>query len=200
MNPKRVEAVLKRLRAERKQMTEFTQRVWEPEQDELAAQDLMKQWDQGGETQARITAGLELGPGAFREEVYQKLLAVIKSDHEHCEVWRNDTYQVAIYNKDKPIHKDWPRMIHLSIKRIDREVIRDWRELQMIKNRLIGRENEAVELFPAESRRVDMANQYHLWVLADPKKRFPFGFSEGLVADAVEGSLSKQRPLEQTKG
>jgi len=174
---------------------EFERRVWEPEQDALSAADLIKHYDDP-ELRDKLIAGLELTPGVSREVVLAKLLTVIRTDHEHCEIWRNDTYQVAIYNKDRPQVKGWPRMIHLSIKRIDREIIRDWRELQMIKNRLIGRENEAVELFPAESRRVDLANQYHLWVLADPKMRFPFGFTEGLVADHIEGSLSKQRPLE----
>lgn len=119
-------------------------------------------------------------------------------DRNQYEIWRNDTYQVAIYNKDEP-QPGWPKMIHLSIKRIDREIIRDWRELQEIKNRLIGRENEAVEIFPAESRRVDMANQYHLFVLANPKLRFPFGFMDGYMADPIEGSMSKQRPLNETK-
>jgi hypothetical protein len=38
-----------------------------------------------------------------------------------------------------------------------------------------------VELFPAESRLVDTANQYHLWVMADAEYRFPFGYQRRLV-------------------
>jgi hypothetical protein len=89
----------------------------------------------------------------------------------------------------------WPQMHWLSIKRRDKAPIHDWRDLQRIKNDLIGEENEAVELYPAESRLCDSANQYHLWVLADPELRFPFGYNERFVAEGNwEGS--KQRPFE----
>jgi len=53
-------------------------------------------------------------------------------------------------------------MLHLSIKRLDKHPVRDWRHFQRIKNELIGEENEAVELYPAQSRLVDTTNQYHL--------------------------------------
>ncbi len=96
---------------------------------------------------------------------------------------------------------------HLSIKRLDREIIRDWRELQRIKNDLCGAELEAVELFPRESRKVDMSNQYHLYVMPEGYT-FPFGFVERGVMDPwsmkrqAKESLdihllsAKQRPFE----
>lgn len=88
-------------------------------------------------------------------------------------VWKNDIYQVAVF--------DLPEgAVHLSIKRIDRAAIHDWRHLQQIKNELCGPEREAVEIYPAESRLVDTANQYHLWVLP-PDMRVPFGFEKRLV-------------------
>ena len=87
--------------------------------------------------------------------------------------WLNDTYQVDI--REHIIDRDWPPMWWLSIKRRDKEWIHDWRELQEIKNQLIGPENEAVELYPAESRVIDGANQYHLYCFQDPKLRLPFG-------------------------
>jgi hypothetical protein len=180
-------------------MNEFQRMAQDDREFVKAAEDMMKLLDREPE-RSTLLKGLDLPQDATREAVYDRLLETIRKDHERYEVWRNDTYQVAIYNKDKPPVPSWPRMVHLSIKRIDREIIRDWRELQEIKNRLIGRENEAVELFPAESRKVDMANQYHLFVLADPTKRFPFGFTEGFIADQLEGSYSKQRPLTETKG
>lgn len=111
--------------------------------------------------------------------------------HEE-EVFRNSTYQVARRNLSK--------MIHLSIKRIDREPIHDWRDLQEIKNMLTDPEFEAVEIYPAESRRVDSANQYHLWVFPDTKYRLPFGFNERLVTEDVGKSQAKQRPFEKKKG
>ena len=73
---------------------------------------------------------------------------------------------------------------HLSIKTHDKEPISDWRDMQTIKNELIGKEYEAVELYPAESRLVDTANQYHLWVMEKPLDEggyFPFGFHDRLV-------------------
>jgi hypothetical protein len=57
------------------------------------------------------------------------------------------------------------KTVHLSIKRFDRGPVRDWRHLQQIKNEVVGPEAEAFEIFPAESRLVDTANQYHLWAI-----------------------------------
>ena len=62
-------------------------------------------------------------------------------------------------------------MIYLSIKRHDQAAIRAWRDLQRIKNELVGPECEGMEIFPAESRKLDGANQFHLWVSADPQRR-----------------------------
>ena len=103
-------------------------------------------------------------------------------------------YQVASY--EVPCIADnsmMPDIIHLSIKRRDREPVADWRVMQAIKNCLVGPECEAVELYPAESRKVDGANQYHLWCLDSSESRFPFGFTERQVSyDEVGGT--KQRP------
>jgi hypothetical protein len=111
------------------------------------------------------------------------------------EVWVNDCYQVAIRPADSYGEKGWPSMVHLSIKRLDRAPIHDWRDLQAIKNQLVGPENEALELYPAESRCVDSANQFHLWVCRDPTIRFPFGFPGRYVSDTDLLGKSKQRPL-----
>lgn len=70
--------------------------------------------------------------------------------------WLNDTYQVEV--REHCPGRDWPPMLWLSIKRRDKEWIHDWRELQEIKNQLIGPEHEAVELYPSESRVIDGAN------------------------------------------
>jgi hypothetical protein len=85
-------------------------------------------------------------------------------------------------------------MAHLSIKRIDKAPIRNWRDLQRIKNELCGPECDAVEIFPRESQLVDTANQFHLWVFATYE--FPFGFKDGrLIADIKMGN-SVQEPFE----
>lgn len=88
-------------------------------------------------------------------------------------------------------------MIHLSIKRLDRDTIHDWRDLQRIKNELIGAEHEAVELYSAESRLVDTTNQYHLWVLSDPKAAFPFGWTSRLVSDKASVGMARQRSRQE---
>ena len=108
------------------------------------------------------------------------------------EVWLNDTYQVNI--RRHPPTEDTPAIIHLSVKRIDKQPVHDWRDMQQIKNELTDPEFEGVELFPAESRLVDTANQYHIWVIAEKGFRVPVGFPGRLVnyESGVNGAV--QRP------
>lgn len=120
-------------------------------------------------------------------EVYTAIEKHLKWSWERP-TWRNDVYQVAVFDDGE--------IIHLSIKRNDRNPIHDWRDLQEIKNMLVGPENEAIELYPAESRRVDSANQYHLFVWKDPNYRIPIGFQTRLVNEGIIAG-SKQRPFEK---
>lgn len=48
----------------------------------------------------------------------------------------------------------------------DRAPIRDWRVGQRVKNELVHPEAEAIELYPAESRLMDEANEY--WLIVYP--------------------------------
>jgi hypothetical protein len=125
-------------------------------------------------------------PGAPKQ-IIKKMMEEIRSQ----EVWMNDTYTVSIddANRVSPVHPDFPEMLWLSIKRNDRQPIHDWRDLQEIKNMLVGEENEACELYPAKSRTVDTANQYHLWVFKDKTVKFPFGFREGVVDYDLAGKV-----------
>ena len=113
-------------------------------------------------------------------------------------IWRNDVYTVML-RKVRP-QDPFGEILWLSIKRNDREVAHDWRDMQRIKTELVGAEFEAVELYPAESRHVDTANQYHLWVFASGYK-LPFGFTERVVAGVVTKTgnpdldAAKQRPF-----
>ncbi len=86
-------------------------------------------------------------------------------------------------------------MFWLSIKRNDKMPIHDWRDLQEIKNMIIGPEYEAVELYPAEERVVDETNQFHLFVMGDPEFRWNFGYSKGskIYSAIIPGSA--QRPF-----
>lgn len=108
------------------------------------------------------------------------------------EVWLNDTYQVNV-RRMKAADEGAPDMVHLSIKRRDKAPVTDWRDKQAIKNQLVGPECEGVELYPAESRMVDTANQYHLWCIADPTFRFPFGWQKRFVRNESGGG-AVQRP------
>jgi hypothetical protein len=91
-------------------------------------------------------------------------------------IYENNLYHVEIVYGQP--------FIHLDIHRVDRGPCKNWDHFQQIKNELIGPEHEAVELFPAESRLVNTAHEYHMWVHADPGYRFPFGFGVRWVLDA----------------
>ena len=112
------------------------------------------------------------------------------------EIWVNDKYQVNI---DRSIVSNNTSWIHLSIKTHNKEPARDWREFQQIKNELVVPEHEGIELYPADSRVVDTSNQFHIWVLADPKIRMPVGWQDGLQTN-TESHGSKQRPTGEHHG
>ena len=120
--------------------------------------------------------------------------AHIKASKESL-VAMNDTYQVLISKVKAPFGEANGDMAWLSIKRRDKEVIHDWREMQEIKNLIVGPENEGFEIYPAESRLVDTSNQYHLWVFVNPKVRMPVGWAkrEVLTPEQIEGTGAKQR-------
>ncbi len=87
-------------------------------------------------------------------------------------VMLNTKYQVII--------REYPWLNNLVIKHLSIRNIPDsdhhvWQEFQLIKDELCGVNCEAVELYPAQSRLIDFANQYHLWVLPSGA-RFPIGF------------------------
>lgn len=105
-------------------------------------------------------------------------------------VFVNKIYEVWVQRVQTP--EGWPAIDWLSIKRLDRRAIHDWRELQRIKNELCGPEREAVEIYPAESRKVDTSNQFHLWVFEEGS-RLPFGYSSRCVVDESDARASEIR-------
>jgi hypothetical protein len=112
-------------------------------------------------------------------------------------VFKNSRYMVTCCRVLAP--EPFGNMIWLSIKRLDREPIHDWRDLQRIKNELCGPECEAVELYPAESRNHDTSNQMHLWVTR-PEFQYPFGYKHRVQVEHPEDDpmavWAKQRPWE----
>jgi hypothetical protein len=115
---------------------------------------------------------------------------------------RNNHYQVDLMEIEPA--EPFGRIIWLSVKRTDRRSMHDWRDLQQIKNMVVGSDIEAVEIYPAENRHVDTSNQYHLWCFPDGY-RLPFGYGERLimVPDHADGSnhqsLSRQRPFRRAE-
>ena len=107
--------------------------------------------------------------------LWEKSLCVEKSLQAMAAV---DVYENDIYHVDVNYE---PPYAHLAIRRHDGLPCKEWLHFQQIKNEIIGTENEAMELFPAESRLVDSSEQYHLWVNTDPKFRFPMGFRSRYV-------------------
>ena len=67
----------------------------------------------------------------------------------------------------------WGILDHLWVRRHDEKPL-TWRELQRVKNELVGKERVAVEVYPPVSQVVDCANIYHLWVFEEGFE-LPFG-------------------------
>lgn len=102
--------------------------------------------------------------GCGRDEAVRLL-----SPENAAEHWQNSTFLVLKYS----LGSGW---FKLRIERRDGEPIaREWRLFQDIKNQLLGPECEALELYLAESRKVDAANMYHLYGVEDPGARFNVG-------------------------
>lgn len=115
-------------------------------------------------------------------------------DTGDCVLFHNSHYHVHVrYLNGAGNHAGW---LHLSIRHNDRRAVRDWRQFQRIKNELAGVEREALEIYPAESRLVDEANSYHLWVMPEGEK-VPVGWNVGRMvmtsAEAAEAG-ARQRP------
>jgi len=127
--------------------------------------------------------------GMTREEAEAQIRAVLE-DEDKQPIFMNDIYTVTI--RDAKVDPSLPPMMHLSVKRTDRNPIdiNHWRILQEIKNMIVGEQHEAVELYPCDSRVIDTANQYHLWVYAQENRPFPFGF---FAPKTVTDSKSAER-------
>ncbi len=131
-----------------------------------------------------------------------------KRDFSRADIWANDIYEAEVRTRIGIGPYDDPPETYsrinaktswLSIKRYDRQPIKDWRDLQAIKNDICGPEAEGLEIYPAESRKVDMANQYHMFVVYDG--HVPFGFNYGKPEVDYDGHfLKKNEDIMGTKG
>lgn len=111
------------------------------------------------------------------------------------EMASNHLYTATVYrNEDGVINC-------LSVKRNNKRAVSDWRHLQQIKNELAGRDVEAIQLFPAQDRVVDTANQVWLFCFP-PGVRLPVGFPEGAIGGPDEAVTvgASQRAFEPGLG
>lgn len=162
-------------------MKPLEQAYYDPVEVEQNIQAYIQKW-KDGMTELRQ----HFGPTLVDAE--KQIRAFFKQMGEEEMVFKNDVYQVAV-------RRVGDTNFHLSIKRIDRQPIHDWRDLQEIKNQILGPECEAVELYPAESRRVDTANQFHLWGTMDESFRFPLGWNSGRIVTEESIGQSVNRPI-----
>ena len=111
--------------------------------------------------------------------------------------WVNDIYRAEVHPIEAPMLSQGPNPLNvteLSITRHDKEAIYNWRHFQFIKNDIFGEEREALELYPAESRLMDSANTYWLYVLPEGIT-VPFGFRDGRFVQDSQDPRVKQEPL-----
>jgi hypothetical protein len=80
-------------------------------------------------------------------------------------VYRNGLFIVQVFGDSN----SWGAT-KVMIRWLDARPVHDWMLFQRIKNDLFGPERIAIEVYPAESHKVDVANIYWLWIL-------PVGFS-----------------------
>jgi len=116
----------------------------------------------------------------------EHLLKLVPQDARKPEMlYENSRYWVFRFTTPFPGGRT---LVELTIRNKDQSAKHDWREFQRIKNELLGPEEEAVELYPAESRLTDTKNEFRLWCIRG--MRFPIGWNEREISEASE----RQRP------
>jgi hypothetical protein len=121
--------------------------------------------------QTRRKAGSEFAALAMKrdwgkwEDIDFEKTAILPIPKGLVRFYKNNLYTVQVYLADRGIKR-------ALIRRNDETTKVSWRDKQRIKNELFGEGAIAVEVFPPESRLIDDANIYWLWVL--PKDNYPF--------------------------
>jgi hypothetical protein len=122
---------------------------------------------------------------AVTGENYADVLKVAQTEYETAEVWNNHFFRAVV--RRYPVEAG-VAVVHLSVihNKLGSKIF--WDDLQRVKNELVGPECEAVELFPAESRKVDVGDMRHLWCTTDTSYRYPLGF---MARDGEAAELKK---------
>lgn len=102
------------------------------------------------------------------------------------EFWVSETYIVFVASAERMGLSQSPTpVLWLRVFRRDGTRIRHhWRELQRIKNELVGPDHVGMEIYPREQDLQDGENSYHLWVFAEPGAALPWGLRAGRNAGA----------------
>jgi hypothetical protein len=111
---------------------------------------------------------LEIENGKFPVVLQRQSFPASLAPPKCIEVWRSRWFLVQVYAEQ-------PGLLRASVcrTRIDSDTGRwrdgiAWEDLQLIK-REIGRGHlDAVEIFPADSNVVNVANMRHLWITEEP--------------------------------
>ena len=88
---------------------------------------------------ARVLTGMTLRP----DQIFMNNLFVVQVHNEHC---------------------DWGPVKRVMIRRADAEPEHDWAIFQKIKNEIFGADCTALEVYPKERNKIDVANVYWLFV------------------------------------
>lgn len=113
--------------------------------------------------------------------------------------YRNSRYTVTVREEDYAAADAAAGVLrgkHLSVSNRDTSARHDWRDFQRLKNELVAPDWEAVELYPAERRLCDSANQYHLFAFPGGTAFAFLGFQERLISEDPGSTGAVQRPWE----
>lgn len=121
---------------------------------------------------AFLAQARKLDPWTWEDRSHMAHLSPVQRWGRCVQVWVSPLYVVQVYERETA----WGTVLHLAIRRCDDRPEMPWRDMQRIKNELVGPERLGVEVFPPESAVMDM---YHLWVLPEGF-HLPFGLAGGL--------------------
>ena len=122
-------------------------------------------------TPKKVWQPLQKDPDWYREQRLADTITMVRAQHPEMtdaqvaalmpdETWGNDRYTVNVHYLDG----DRDGFVEVGVHNHNRTPHVSWRHLQQIKNEVFGPDREAVQLFPAEDRLVDTANEYWLYV------------------------------------
>jgi len=108
------------------------------------------------------------------------------------EHWSNPWYygSVVLLESGSPFGNG--KYAVISVSNIDETARHDWRDFQRIKNDLVGKEWEALELYPSESRLRDPSNRFYLWAFPPGTVLWGLPGDHRIVLD-VEEAKAPQR-------